>query len=72
PEGIGADPAGRYVYVACWDDNTVQKIDVTTLEVVATTTVRDGPRAFGHFLGRDMSLSGTHRTDGTAGGLEAR
>ena len=51
PEGIEADPDGRYVYVACWFDNTLEQIDTETLEVTAKVkTGGDGPRAFGQFL----------------------
>ena len=50
PEGIAADPAGRFVYVACWFANTLERIDATTLEVTASGSTGDGPRAFGAFL----------------------
>ncbi len=50
PEGIEADRAGRTVYVACWDANTLERIDTTTLEVTGRATVGSGPRAFGQFL----------------------
>ena len=50
PEGIVADPSGRFVYVACWEDNTLERIDTESLEVTARVTVPDGPRAFGDFL----------------------
>lgn len=51
PEGIEADREGRYVYVACWEDNTLVKIDAETLEVAGKAEdVGDGPRAFGKFL----------------------
>lgn len=54
PEGIEADREGRFVYVACWEDNTLVKIDAETLEVVGKLAeVGDGPRAFGAFL-REM------------------
>jgi YVTN family beta-propeller protein len=51
PEGIGADAAGRFVYVACWGDNVVKKIDAASLAVVGSVAVPDGPRAFGLFIG---------------------
>jgi YVTN family beta-propeller protein len=50
PEGIEADPSGQAVWVACWDANTLEKIDVETLAVTARITVGEGPRAFGKFL----------------------
>ena len=50
PEGIQADPDERYVYVACWSDNTFERIDAATLEVTGKAAVGDGPRAFGAFL----------------------
>src|SRR5690606_36406405 len=50
PEGIEADPSGQAVYVACWDANTLERIDTATLEVTDRIAVGDGPRAFGRFL----------------------
>jgi YVTN family beta-propeller protein len=50
PEGIEADASGATVWVACWDANTLEKIDVATLKVTARIPVGDGPRAFGKFL----------------------
>jgi YVTN family beta-propeller protein len=50
PEGIEADPAGGAVYVACWDANTLERIDTAKLEVVSRIPVGNGPRAFGRFL----------------------
>jgi len=50
PEGIEASADGRFVYVACWEANTLEKIDVSSLTVVEKTTVGEGPRAFGQFL----------------------
>ena len=50
PEGIAADPAGKYVYVACWFDNVLTRIDTDKLEVEGEAAVGDGPRAFGLFL----------------------
>ena len=50
PEGIEADPSGQAVWVACWDANTLEKIDVETLAVTGRITVGEGPRAFGKFL----------------------
>jgi YVTN family beta-propeller protein len=50
PEGIEADAARAFVYVACWGDNNVLKIDAKTLQIIAKASVGDGPRAFGKFL----------------------
>ncbi len=50
PEGIAADPAGKYVYVACWFDNVLMRIDTDKLAVEGEAAVGDGPRAFGLFL----------------------
>ncbi len=50
PEGIAADPAGAYVYVACWFDNVLQRIDAAKMVLAGEVKVGDGPRAFGLFL----------------------
>ncbi len=50
PEGIAYDGYGA-VYVACWFDNTLVRIDAATLKVTGKVEVGDGPRAFGTFLG---------------------
>jgi len=50
PEGIAASADGRYVYIAHWDDNTLDKLDTATLEIVAEAETGDGPRAFGAFI----------------------
>lgn len=50
PEGIDATADGRSVFVACWEDNTLVKIDVEDLSVAGKADVGDGPRAFGTFL----------------------
>lgn len=50
PEGIEADAAGANVYVACWGDNLVLKIDAASLQITGKAEVGDGPRAFGRFL----------------------
>ena len=52
PEGIAARGDGAFVYVACWEANTLEIIDTTTLKVVETIAVADGPRAFGAFIRR--------------------
>ena len=48
PEGIEAKDGA--VYVACWGDNKLLKIDVESLQITGEATVGDGPRAFGAFL----------------------
>ena len=50
PEGIAADASGDYVYVACWEENTLERINTRTLNVENQVEVPDGPRAFGDFL----------------------
>ena len=50
PEGIQADPAGANVYVACWFDNVLMRIDAAQMTVTGDAAVGDGPRAFGLFL----------------------
>ncbi len=50
PEGIEADPGGANVYVACWFDNVLMRIDTATMAVSGEAAVGDGPRAFGLFL----------------------
>ena len=50
PEGIEADAGGANVYVACWGDNLLLKIDAASLEITGKADVGDGPRAFGRFL----------------------
>lgn len=50
PEGIEADGAGNAVFVACWGDNIVMRLDPRTLAVTGKAKVGDGPRAFGRFL----------------------
>jgi YVTN family beta-propeller protein len=50
PEGIAADPAGAFVYVACWFDNVLRRIDAAKMTVSGEAAVGDGPRAFGDFL----------------------
>ncbi len=50
PEGIAASPSGDHVYVACWADNILARIDTRSLDVTARTQVGNGPRSFGLFL----------------------
>jgi DNA-binding beta-propeller fold protein YncE len=50
PEGIEADQSGRHLYVACWGDNILVRIDAQDLAISGKATVGDGPRAFGKFL----------------------
>ena len=47
PEGIMADATGANVYVACWFDNVLMRIDTDKLTVTGEAAVGDGPRAFG-------------------------
>lgn len=58
PEGIQASASGRYVYVACWMENTLERIDTRTLKVTGKVEVGDGPRAFGDFLVEERSAEG--------------
>jgi YVTN family beta-propeller protein len=50
PEGIEYDWQSNQLYVACWFDNVLIRIDATTFAVTGRVTVGDGPRAFGKFL----------------------
>lgn len=50
PEGITYDWQSNVLYVACWFDNALIRIDATSLKVTGRVTVGDGPRAFGLFL----------------------
>jgi YVTN family beta-propeller protein len=50
PEGIETDASGADVYVACWGDNALIRIDPVTLVVTGKAAVGEGPRAFGKFL----------------------
>jgi len=50
PEGIDNTTDGVAILVANWFDNTVTKINATTLNVVQTYETGDGPRAFGEFV----------------------
>ena len=50
PEGIAYDAASGSVYVACWFDNELVRIDAKSLKVTGKVAVGDGPRAFGNFL----------------------
>lgn len=50
PEGIEASADQAHVYVACWGDNVMLKIDAKTLDIAGRIAVGDGPRAFGKFL----------------------
>ena len=46
-------PDGRSLYVACWMDDVLARIDVTLLEVVDKIAVAASPRAFGQFIAPD-------------------
>jgi YVTN family beta-propeller protein len=50
PEGIETDASGRNVYVACWGDDVLLRLDPDALKVTGKAAVADGPRAFGKFL----------------------
>ena len=50
PLGIAAHPSNGRIYVACWFDNVLMRIDTDKLEVEGEAAVGDGPRAFGLFL----------------------
>ncbi len=50
PEGIEADTLAANVYVACWGDDVLLRLDPGALTVTGKATVGDGPRAFGKFL----------------------
>ncbi len=38
------------VYVACWGDDFLLRVNPDTLTVMSKAVVGDGPRAFGKFL----------------------
>jgi len=44
PFGIVPHPSNEYIYVSCYADQTVEKIDVFTGEVLETINVTDPPR----------------------------
>ena len=50
PEGINYDAGRKAVYVACWFDNKLIRIDAETLKITGEVAVGDGPRAFGNFI----------------------
>jgi YVTN family beta-propeller protein len=50
PEGIEPDADGTNVYLACWGDDVLLRIDPRSLAVTGTVTVGAGPRAFGKFI----------------------
>ncbi len=50
PEGIEADSATGTVYVACWGDNVLLRLDPRTFSITGKAATGDGPRAFGKFL----------------------
>jgi YVTN family beta-propeller protein len=50
PEGINYDIRRHSLYVACWFDNKLIRIDAESLKITGTVAVGDGPRAFGKFL----------------------
>jgi YVTN family beta-propeller protein len=50
PDGLAINPAGTRVYVANYDSDNVSVINTATDSVIATTTVGNGPIAFGGFI----------------------
>ena len=50
PEGIAADLAGRFLYVANWGSDTLSVIDARAMTVVREIRTGESPRAFGDFL----------------------
>ncbi|MCB1513731.1 MAG: YncE family protein [Hyphomicrobiaceae bacterium] len=50
PEGIWSTASGSHVFIACWMENTLERVDTGTLKVTGKVEVGDGPRAFGDFL----------------------
>ena len=50
PEGIQADGAAENVYVACWGDDFLLRVNADTLAVTSKAVVGNGPRSFGKFL----------------------
>ncbi|WP_045837942.1 beta-propeller fold lactonase family protein [Hyphomicrobium sp. 99] len=50
PEGIEADAGETNIYVACWGDDVLLRIDPQGLKVTGKAPVGNGPRAFGKFL----------------------
>jgi YVTN family beta-propeller protein len=50
PEGIEADSSDSNVYVSCWGDDVLLRLDPTALKLTGKAAVGDGPRAFGKFL----------------------
>lgn len=50
PEGIEPDAGRANVYVACWGDDVLLRIDPRNLIVTGKVPVGNGPRAFGKFL----------------------
>jgi YVTN family beta-propeller protein len=50
PEGIETDASGAHVYVACWGDNLLLRLDPSAITITGKARVGDGPRAFGKFL----------------------
>jgi YVTN family beta-propeller protein len=50
PEGIEADSATGTIYIACWGDNVLLRLDPLTFAITGKAAVGDGPRAFGKFL----------------------
>jgi YVTN family beta-propeller protein len=56
PEGALVAPDGE-VYVACWMDDVLARIDPKSLTVKAKIPVNASPRAFGQFIAPDLAPS---------------
>lgn len=50
PEGIEADVSEANIYVACWGDDALLRIDPQTLKITGKAATGSGPRAFGKFI----------------------
>lgn len=64
PEGVAATRDGATILVAIWFSNELWSIDAATLEVTGKVETRDGPRAFGAFVGAaplDSAASERHK-----------
>lgn len=49
-EGIEADGGEKNVYVSCWGEDVLLRIDAAKLAITGKAPVGSGPRAFGKFL----------------------
>jgi YVTN family beta-propeller protein len=48
PHGVVIDPSGHWAWVTNSFDNTVSTVDLTTLDVAATTAVGNGPNGISY------------------------